>query len=369
MVRASLRASHEEYSSALQHEIAQLVASRSKSSSKWHAHAQVLTLILCNGPEGSLTVAQGALLSYFAILAELEGPGFSYDEGSVLRVAEVLEALVTGKTMLFRTRESSALLAVITYVLAPRAATSTASGKHAAAIFSSLTSSITTLVRLRPEALSSLLPQLTIILTQLVGLFREPAKAEQQRQRLHAASSRADGGRPSSSTLLPPWINIRVTGPLGVAQARALSRLCSAVTSRSTTSAGAETGKASKRHPDDHHRRRTLAKPFGNHAVYVLLAYLRSLTRLDEPSSAAGAVSGRGDRNSATAAPIVRPPVETVFASGETGQEVARAMYSVCDVVGTWQRNVLMDLLADDGERIIARRLFRSYEAQRYKGE
>jgi hypothetical protein len=135
-----------------------------------------------------------------------------------------------------------------------------------------IVTALITVVRRCAGTLQQLLPQLSVLLCQLVAAVRD------------------------------------------VNEARQLTRLCTAIA-------------ASKE----------LSDAMAVHAVPVLQAYVRAITR---PG----------------------------FVIGEARQEVMRAMYCMCELVSVWQRSVLMDFLADDGQRIVCRQLWRSYEAQRYKG-
>lgn len=196
------------------------------------------------------------------------------------------------------------------------------SGRHAHDIYSSITSALTVLVRHRHHYMLRVLPQLAILLSQLVAVFRQPS------------SRRSNVPKSNERSGLPPWLNI-YTNSLGLKQARSLGRLCSAITSRPLSN------------KTDMGSHQTLAKSFSNHAVSVLVSYIQSLTQLDEMNTS---------------------QYDTLFVGGDAGQEIARAMFNFCDIVGTWQRNFLMDLLEDEGEKLVARELWRKYDSQRYKG-
>jgi hypothetical protein len=115
---------------------------------------------------------------------------------------------------------------------------------------------------------------------------------------------------------------------VGIEEAKLLNRLLSTVTAKSTsTSVGGL--------PES--KMKSLAKSFSTHAPYVIVALVRNMTA-------------------------------ATFARGEMREELTRGIYELCDIVGPWQKNVMMDMLADEGERIVMRSLWRGWEAQRYKG-
>lgn len=111
-------------------------------------------------------------------------------------------------------------------------------------------------------------------------------------------------------------------------EAKVFSRLLSSITAKSTS---ASIGGL----PES--KMKSLAKSFSTHAPYVIVAFTRNMTL-------------------------------PTFTRGETREELVRGIYELCDIVGPWQKNVMMDMLADEAERIVMRSLWRGWEAQRYKG-
>lgn len=230
-----------------------------------------LPLLLCNGPEGSLSIAQNTL---DVVLAKL----VCVDSLSSLSVVQKFEAIAEGKIVLFRARQVSPLLAIFT-----RASENEEQNKD---VFSSSVATLLTFIKLRPEIIAPLLPQISLLVGRLISHFKRTS-------------------------------NTNVSGNQKIVQAREFTRLCSAITSRQSN----------------------LARGFSLHTLPIIMSYVRALTSTD----------GIG--------------------IGETRLELERAVFTLCGILANWQRDLLFDMMSDEAERIVARKLWRNFEAQRYKGE
>lgn len=158
-------------------------------------------------------------------------------------------------------------------------------------LFHLTTKNLMECIRLRRDYVAQYLPQLTMLLKQLMEGF-------------HASSH------------------------FGIDQARQYSRLLNAITQKSTMT-------STNGLPES--KLKTLAKPFSTHATHVIVTFVRNRTM-------------------------------PTFVKGEIREELTRGMYTLCDILGPWQKNVMMDMLKDEGERIVMRTLWRGWESQRYKG-
>ncbi|MCO5573449.1 hypothetical protein L7F22_027220 [Adiantum nelumboides] len=230
-----------------------------------------LPLLLSNGPEGSLSIAQNALDMVLARLAYVDGL-------SSVSVVQKLEAIAEGKTVLFRSRQVSPLLVIFTQAFENE--------KQNQKVFSSIVATLLTFIKLRSDILATLLPQISLLMGRIISHFQK----------------------------IP---NSNASGDRKIVQAREFTRLCSAITSRQSK----------------------LARGFSLHCLPIILSYVRALTSLD----------GIG--------------------IGEARMELERGIFALCGILANWQRDLLFDMMSDEAERIVARKLWRNFEAQRYKGE
>ncbi|KAI6137225.1 Urb2/Npa2 family-domain-containing protein [Pisolithus sp. B1] len=134
---------------------------------------------------------------------------------------------------------------------------------------------------------------------------------------------------------LPSWVS--PSQPLGVAESRALSRLLTTLTVKTVprtyttqqhTATAAETQKAE-----------SLAKPFAKHVGHVLLAYIDCM---NDPLC------------------VLIP---------EMRRELEPGLFSLCEMLGEYNRDALMVSALDSGGKTIMKSLWREYEKQRYVGK
>lgn len=230
-----------------------------------------LPLLLCNGPEGSLSIAQSALDTLLARL-------ICVDDLLSASVAQKLEAIAEGKTFLFHTRQVSPLLAIFTRVFEIE--------EQNQKVFSSIVATLLTFIKLRSDILAPILPQISLLMGRIISHFHKSPKSN-------------------------------VSGDRKIVQAREYTRLCSAITSRQSN----------------------LARGFSLHTLPIIMSYIKALTSID----------GIG--------------------IGETRLELERGIFALSGILATWQRDLLFDMMSDEAERIVARKLWRNFESQRYKGE
>ncbi|KAI5992196.1 Urb2/Npa2 family-domain-containing protein [Pisolithus albus] len=190
------------------------------------------------------------------------------------------------------------------------------------AIFHCIVSIAGSLVRLRRDIVIHTLPHLAFVLHRLLLITRRV------RSQLGAKQSKLVAGT------LPSWVS--PSQPLGVPESRALGRLLTALTVKTVprtnttqhTAVAAETQKAE-----------SLAKPFAKHVGHVLLAYIDSM---NDPLC------------------ILTP---------EMRRELEPGLFSLCEMLGEYNRDALMVSALDSGGKTIMKSLWREYEKQRYVGK
>ncbi|KAI6020875.1 Urb2/Npa2 family-domain-containing protein [Pisolithus microcarpus] len=191
------------------------------------------------------------------------------------------------------------------------------------AIFHCIVSIAGSLVRLRRDIVIHTLPHLAFVLHRLLLITRRV------RPQLGAKQSKLVAGT------LPSWVS--PSQPFGVPESRALSRLLTALTIKTVprthttqqhTAVAAETQKTE-----------SLAKPFAKHVGHVLLAYIDSM---NDPLC------------------ILTP---------EMRRELEPGLFSLCEMLGEYNRDALMVSALDSGGKTIMKSLWREYEKQRYVGK
>ncbi|KAI6022422.1 Urb2/Npa2 family-domain-containing protein [Pisolithus microcarpus] len=191
------------------------------------------------------------------------------------------------------------------------------------AIFHCIVSIAGSLVRLRRDIVIHTLPHLAFVLHRLLLITRRV------RPQLGAKQSKLVAGT------LPSWVS--PSQPFGVPESRVLSRLLTALTIKTVprthttqqhTAVAAETQKTE-----------SLAKPFAKHVGHVLLAYIDSM---NDPLC------------------ILTP---------EMRRELEPGLFSLCEMLGEYNRDALMVSALDSGGKTIMKSLWREYEKQRYVGK
>jgi hypothetical protein len=185
-----------------------------------------------------------------------------------------------------------------------------------ATTFSHIIGIMNTLISLRRDLVLHTLPHLCMVLRQLIFALRCPLPEL--------------GGRQSRliTDTLPIWINAQMM-PLGMTEAKALSRLLSAITTKSISRGLAgETQKAE-----------SLSKPFSKYAAHVLKAYIEAMND-----------------------PLCVLPLEL-------RKELAPGIFALCDMINEHARDALMASTSDAGGKGTLKLLWKEYEKQRYVGK
>lgn len=331
-------------------------------------------LALRFGPEGTLLIAQK---HFTRLLLRLQTALSTADADAAVDVADALTAIATicnGRAMVIRPQDATLLLAIASRAVAPslltlssleahlesaRASPLADRIAHSSAIFTTILDILNTLVRLRKDLLLPLLPQLSILLTQLPRLFVRPLSTS-----LHSTQTRR------LLTSYPLWLartfvvaeasqttwlasgdaDITLTSEGGLTQsdARYFARILDTITSKTTAMSRREAATANANlNSGKAGGAESLSKPFSKHAIYVILAYINAVLT-------AGGASG-------SLRAFIPPHVRN---------EMRQGLAALCQVINESERDwILATELLDDGGKNLLKDIWRQWDQQRYKGE
>jgi len=179
------------------------------------------------------------------------------------------------------------------------------------------------LVRNRRDLVAASLPHLALILCRLVSALKSPRPNLGRKQSDIVTSS------------LPGWVTS--AEPLGEVEAKALSRLISALTTKTTLRSHFSGSVPSSGSRSLEAEAKSLTKAFSKHAPSVLLAYIRAV---NDPLC----LISRGVRD-----------------------ELTSGLYALCGMMGEKSRDSITPVL-DNGGKMILMALWASYQKQRYVG-
>ncbi|EPQ31123.1 uncharacterized protein PFL1_06842 [Pseudozyma flocculosa PF-1] len=324
-------------------------------------------LSLQSAPEGGHRAARlhlTKLLSFFIKLCSVPSSSASSSASSpvvIQAMAEVIVSICAKKATLLRSTDVELILQLYTSLLVPSnadlpsPATLAAPAHVGRRIFSAQVSTLTSLIRLRPDLIHSFLSLVASLLSSLANLFRRPklvvgstAKA------LGASSSNGQAGGAASVAAtrylrrdLPAWFDPAHTLPLRAdVEARQYSRLLTSLTLKTSSllphhhhdrRPGGDAGESARRKRE--RKAESLSKPFSKHAVYVVVAYLNAVT------------------NPASTLPT------------DVRAEVQPGLLALCGVVGKHERDAAMVGLLDSAGKTLFKNLWRKWEDERYRGQ
>lgn len=173
------------------------------------------------------------------------------------------------------------------------------------------------LIRHRRDLVLPGLPHLSMILRRLVAMVRATRPGLGAKQARAVANS------------LPFWANIRE--PLGAPEFKALSRLLVSLT---TKTAIRLVGSA-----QENQKMESLARPFGKHSSYVLIAYVQA----------------------------INDPLCVVHAA--TRKELSPGLFALCDMLSNHDREAMMLSALDGGGKTVMKTLWNDYRKQKYVGQ
>lgn len=176
---------------------------------------------------------------------------------------------------------------------------------------------ISSLIRLRRDLVLPTLPHLGMVLRQLMMTVRIV------RSQL--------GGKQSKMVkdTFPSWIN--PAQPLSVEDAKAIARLLGTLTTKTIVRVYGSNPEVQKAE--------SLARPFGKHASYVLVAYIEAMN----------------------------DPLCVI--SAEIRRELMPGLFALCDMLNDHDREALMLSALDGGGKTTMKGLWKEYEKQKYVGK
>lgn len=173
------------------------------------------------------------------------------------------------------------------------------------------------LVRHRRDLVLAALPHLSMVLQRLMALIRAV------RPGLGAKQTR------TVTNTFPFWVNSKE--PLGILEVKVLSRLLVSLTTKTTVRlVGSAQG---------NQKMESLARPFGKHASYVLVAYVQAMN----------------------------DPLCVVYAA--TRKELYPGLFALCEMLSDHDREAMMLCALDGGGRVTMKTLWNEYKKQKYVGQ
>jgi len=184
-------------------------------------------------------------------------------------------------------------------------------------IFREIVGIASSLVRHRRDLVLPALPHLSMVLQRLVTLVRTVRPGLGAKQARSVANS------------FPFWVNTRE--PLGISEAKILSRLFVSLTTKTTVRLVGSAQEIQKME--------SLARPFGKHASYVLVAYAQAMN----------------------------DPLCVVYAT--TRKELYPGLFALCEMLSDHDREAMMLSALDGGGKATMKTLWNDYKKQKYVGQ
>ncbi|KAK0563007.1 hypothetical protein OC844_002418 [Tilletia horrida] len=256
-------------------------------------------------------------------------------ETSLVALEQFVDQLLSVPTIpgsdavLLRVSEANAIVDLCIRLVAPSAAEFAAvTTDMSATIYKAIVTTMTTLIRQRPDLLTGMMPSLTAIICQLFVLLR----------RIPAGSGAALMASSHAGTS-PAWLDLSQSS-LGPTEADLLSRLLLSITAKtSSLPILSRQKKNAAGEPISATSTTSLAGPFAKHAIHVLTAYCRMLN-----------------------SPLLTtdPNVRRALQPG---------LFALCDIVKTHERDAAMVASLGAAEQVVFKDLWSRWEKQRYRGE
>ncbi|KAJ7139899.1 Urb2/Npa2 family-domain-containing protein [Mycena epipterygia] len=184
-------------------------------------------------------------------------------------------------------------------------------------VFHEITIIIGTLIRLRRDLVALTLPNLGMVLQQLIATIRRPRPQLGAKQTSLVTDS------------LPRWVDPAF--PVGPEEGKALARLLETLTTKTTIRTNSSTA--------DVQRAESLARPFSKHAAYIIKAYIDAMND-----------------------PLCILP-------SELRKELRPGLFALCNMLSDHSRDAMMVSALDAGGKTIMKNLWTEYEKQKYIGK
>ena len=173
------------------------------------------------------------------------------------------------------------------------------------------------LVRHRRDLVLHALPHLSAVLRRLVAMIRATRPGLGVKQARTVANS------------FPLWVNSGQ--PLGISEVKALSRLLVSLTTKATVRLVGRT--------QENQKMESLARPFGKHASYVLVAYVQA----------------------------INDPLCVVYAGHR--KELYPGLFALCEMLTDHDREAMVLSTLDGGGKATMKTLWNDYKKQKYVGQ
>ncbi|KAJ7107656.1 Urb2/Npa2 family-domain-containing protein [Mycena crocata] len=184
-------------------------------------------------------------------------------------------------------------------------------------IFHEIIMSIGALIRLRRDLVALTLPNLGIVLQQLLATIRRPRPQLGVKQTMLVTDS------------LPRWINCEC--PVGPEEVKALARLLETLVTKTTIRTNSSSAEVQ--------RAESLARPFSKHAAYAIKAYIDAMND-----------------------PLCILP-------SELRKELRPGLFALCNMLNDHSRDAMMVSALDAGGKTIMKNLWTEFEKQKYVGK
>jgi len=184
-------------------------------------------------------------------------------------------------------------------------------------IFQAIVGITSALIRYRRDLILPALPHLSMVLQRLVTMVRAIRPGLGAKQARTVANS------------FPFWVNNRQ--PLGISEVKILSRLLVSLTTKTTVRLVG--------YAQENQKMESLARPFGKHASYVLVAYVQAMN----------------------------DPLCVVYAA--TRKELYPGLFALCGMLNDHDREAMMLSALDGGGKSTMKTLWNDYKKQKYAGQ
>ncbi|KAH9835766.1 Urb2/Npa2 family-domain-containing protein [Rhodofomes roseus] len=301
----------EDYSALVGYIVEASAKPTSFSASDIAPMVRLLKIVGLNAPEGTSKITQQAISKTLLLCADR--PNYLSVPEIRREVLGLLSGYCSERPASVRSSDMSNVWSILGQLLAN-------SSEHDQTtdptIFQEAVSIVSALVRLRRDLILNTLPHLGMILRRLISALRG------LRPQLGAKQTRL------VMNTLPAWISTEK--PLSAEEAKALARLITTLTTKTTVRTHGQNAESQK--PE------SLVRPFSKHAAYVLTAYIEA----------------------------VNDPLCVI--STQVRKELQPGLFALCDMLGDYNRDAMMVSALDASGKVTMKALWKEYEKQRYVG-
>ncbi|PKI85128.1 hypothetical protein MVES_000981 [Malassezia vespertilionis] len=286
----------------------------------------VMSILLQHAPSGTSKIASARFASMVVRLPSIvtQAPMLS------LAATEMVRRVCQYRALILRSADVAKIFAFFGVLLRPAGTENKnmALTLQANTVYQGIVASLCAIVRFRKDLLSPLLPHLTALLSSLLLPL--------------LSLLRSNTGRAPLRTLAettPCWLDV-VSSPLGLTEARSLSRLYTEISTKTTSIATMIASKKRKLTSDAIQvgTTETLGRSMTKHAIYVLVAYVRLVAQ----------------RTSTIAAPL--------------RQALLPGLFALCSIISEYERDAALKGMLDASGQAVFKSLWKEWEHERYKG-